>query len=485
MARVPTEVGISFGVKEMPRAAASKRVTRTERVVPRDLALGLIRDAEKKGVRLDERLRETQEWAVLDSKNRAFIRELVYGTVRWRGRLDCALAACLSGDPEDLPSTVRNILRLGAYQVLMMDRVPNWAAVDEAVKQTRRKGFGGLVKMVNAVLRTFARSVTADSQSGITAHKNVDDLADRQSHPRWMVQRWAEQWGMEVATRVCRANNEPAPLTLRVNRLRTTVETLGNTLEKAGVRVAQGGFWPESLVIRGGPPIEQLPGFRDGWFSIQDQAASWIAQLMDIRSGDFVWDVCAGPGGKAVHIAERMNDSGFILATDTHVNRLLKVIENSRRLGLKSVHAVRADATLDIVRDSMFDAVLVDAPCSGLGVLRRHPEAKWNKEKADILRMSKIQIQILKKASRNVRLGGSVLFCVCSNEAEETFDVARAFSESPEGADFKVEDLSVAIPDPSPPCIMENGCFQVRPGDIGSDGFFAIRWRRERLNGSG
>ena len=484
MARVSAEVGSSFGVEKMSRVAACKRIAKTEGLVPRDLALTLIRDAEKKGVRLDERLREVQEWTVLDSKDRAFIRELVYGTIRWRGRLDRALADCLSGNPEGLPHAIRNILRLGAYQVLMMDRVPNWAAVNEAVEQTRRKGFDGLAKMVNAVLRAFARSATTDSQSEITAHKDVDDLAYRQSHPRWMVQRWADQLGLEVAARVCRANNEPAPLTLRVNRRRATVKTLKNALEQSGVQVAQGDFWPESLVIRGGPPIKQLPGFRDGWFSIQDQAASWMTQLMDVRSGDLVWDVCAGPGGKTVHIAERMNDLGFILATDTHVNRLRKVIENSRRLGVGSVRAVRANATSGLVKDSVFDAVLVDAPCSGFGVLRRHPEAKWNKEKADLLRMSTIQNRILRKVSCSVRLGGSVLYCGCSNEVEETYGVVRAFNESSEGADFKVEDLSVAIPDIPPSCIIENGCFQVRPGDVGSDGFFAVRWRRERFSGS-
>lgn len=466
----------------MAKAAVHKRMGRARRPTPRDLALTLIQEAEEKGIRLDERLREVQGRSGYGAEDRAFVRELVYGTVRWRGRIDTALATCLSGDPKDLPRPVRNVLRLGAYQILFMDRVPDWAAVNEAVEQTRRNGFEGFVKLVNAVLRVAARTAATDSQGGISAYEDADSLAEGESHPAWMVRRWTERWGLEAAVRVCRANNERSPLTLRVNRRLATMEIVEDALQEAGARVRRGSLWPGSLIVQGGPPITRLPGFREGWFSVQDQAASWMAQLMDVRPGDWVWDVCAGPGGKTVHLAERMDDAGFVLATDTHARRLAKVAGNARRMRLKSVYAVSADAASDVVRDFAFDAVLVDAPCSGLGVLRRHPEAKWNKEETDILRMSAVETRILRKASRAVRPGGSMLYCVCSNEDEETFQVVHAFEKSSEGGGFKRENLSATMPDgPDGPrrFIIEGGCYQVHPGDAASDGFFAARWRRK------
>ncbi len=452
----------------------------------RGVALDLIQDAGRPGVRLDERLRGCEARKSLDAKDRAFVRELAYGTLRWRGQLDQALSFCLSGSAEKLPPVVLNVLRLGAYQILFTDRIPPWAAVDEAVGQVRARGFAGLAALVNGVLRRLAREAEGWRRTDDAASpQDADALADAESHPRWMVRRWARRWGMEGAVRVCRANNAAGPLTLRVNRRRATPEVLEEALRSAGAEVARGRISPDVLTLRGGGDVRTLPGFRDGWFAVQDEGAALMAPLLGVRPGDRVWDVCAGPGGKTAHLAELMEDEGLLLATDPHRTRLARVAETARRMGLRSVSPVRGG--MDASRGEAFDAVLVDAPCSGLGVLRRHPEAKWNKTEADILRLSGLALKILRAASRAVGPGkgegegGRLLYCVCSLEEEETGRVVEAFEQSAEGARFQREDLSSRLPDGLSSArrfVDRSGCFALRPGDAGTDGFFAAGWRR-------
>ncbi|MFQ5911731.1 MAG: 16S rRNA (cytosine(967)-C(5))-methyltransferase RsmB [Nitrospinota bacterium] len=451
------------------------------------MALNLICEAERPGARVDDQLRAFERRAELESRDRAFVRELVYGTLRWRGHLDQALSRHLSGRADDLPPALRNILRLGAYQILFTDRVPVWAAVDEAVRQARRRGFDGLAGLVNGVLRTLAREPGFRAPGLRDAPvEDAQTLAGAESHPVWMVRRWVDRWGLEAAARVCRANNEPGPLTVRVNLRRCGPEILREALQGAGVEVTPGALCPEVLRLRGGPPVLELPGFREGWFVVQDEAAALMAHLMGVRPGEWVWDACAGPGGKSVHMAELMGDEGLVLATDTHAHRLSRVLENARRLGLRSVRPIHADATAGAVREEGFDAVLVDAPCSGLGVLRRHPEAKWNKTEEDIFRLRELELKLLREASRALRAGGRLLYCVCSNEDEETRQIVQSFEVSAEGARFQREDLSLDLPrrlSSAGRLVDPGGCFSVRPGDAGTDGFFAARWRRPAREG--
>ncbi|MDP6617859.1 MAG: transcription antitermination factor NusB, partial [Nitrospinota bacterium] len=258
----------------------------------RGVALDLIQDAGRRGVRLDERLRGCEARKSLDAKDQAFVRELAYGTLRWRGRLDLALSHCLSGSAEKLPPVVLNVLRLGAYQILFTDRIPPWAAVNEAVGQVRARGFAGLAGLVNGVLRRLAREAERWRRTEDAAPpKDADALADAESHPRWMVRRWARRWGLEGAVRVCRANNAAGPLTLRVNRRRSTPEALEAALRSAGAEVARGRISSEVLIVRGGGGVRTLPGFRDGWFAVQDEAAALMAPLLGVRPGERVWDV--------------------------------------------------------------------------------------------------------------------------------------------------------------------------------------------------
>ena len=449
---------------------------------PRDLALDLVCDAERPGTRVDDRLRALESRTGLNSKDRAFVRELTFGTLRWRGKLDGALCRHLSESADKLPPVVRNILRLGAYQLLLTERIPAWAAVDEAVKQVRRRGFGGLAGLVNGVLRGLARS--SFPPAGEAPIEDASSLAVAESHPEWMVRRWVDRLGLDTAVQICKANNSPGPLSVRVNRRRATLEILRDAFQEVGVGFVETSVAPDVLSISGGPPVRELPGFRQGWFAVQDEAAALLGHFLGVGPGERVWDVCAGPGGKAVHIAELMDDDGFVLATDTNVHQLSRVVENSVRMGIRSICPVLADAAEPIARNAAFDAVLVDAPCSGLGVLRRHPEAKWNKKEGDILRLSKLQTKMLEEASQAVRPGGKLVYCVCSNEEEETQRIITSFEASDEGAEFRRFDLAPCLRgriDTIKRFIGPDGWFSILPGDAGTDGFFAARWERRPL----
>jgi 16S rRNA (cytosine967-C5)-methyltransferase len=299
-----------------------------------------------------------------------------------------------------------------------------------------------------------------------------------------MVRRWVDRLGLDTAVRICKANNSPGPLSVRVNRRRATLEILRDAFQEVGVAVVETSVAPDVLNISGGPPVRELPGFREGWFAVQDEGAALVGHFLGVGPRERVWDVCAGPGGKAVHIAELMDDDGFVLATDINAHQLSRVAENSVRMGIRSICPVLADAAKPIARNAVFDAVLVDAPCSGLGVLRRHPEAKWNKKEGDILRLSELQAKMLKEASQAVRPGGRLVYCVCSNEEEETRRVMKSFEASNEGAEFQRDDLASCVQgriDSVKPFIGPDGCFSILPGDAGTDGFFAARWERRSL----
>ncbi len=448
----------------------------------RGLALELLCEAEQPGERVNERLRSLQDRSNLEARDRAFLRELVYGTLRWRGYLDLALSRHLKDPLEGLPEPIRNLLRLGAYQILFTDRVPARAAVNEAVLLARERGFDGLTGLVNGVLRNLSRTATADEKpippKMESTVAGAAELAVSTSHPAWMVERWAARWGMERAERICRANNELAPLTLRVNLRRSTPELLQKSLREAGCEVTRGTLCPEILRIAGGPEIPSLPGYREGWFQVQDEAATLMSHVVSPRPGQRVWDACGGPGGKATHLSELMEDKGLVLATDHHAGRLRRVGENTRRLGLRAVMPVRLDILRGGLKAAQFDMVLLDSPCSGLGVLRRHPEAKWNKRKEDIKRLAELELSLLRTVAGSVTPGGRLVYCVCSNELEETRGILQAFAD---GAPlrFSLESPEGDLPWAARRFLCPDKTVEILPGDAGTDGFFVARWRRE------
>jgi 16S rRNA (cytosine967-C5)-methyltransferase len=413
--------------------------------------------------------------------DRGLLTELVYGVLRRRGTLDHIINQFSRQKVDKLERVVLILLRLGLYQALFLDRIPVSAAVNETVKLAkvlapRAAGF------INAVLRTADRKrdeiLYPDPQGDPVA-----SLAARHSHPAWIIGRWIEQLGPEEAESLARAMSEAPPLTIRCNTLKITRDALIARLSAEAGSAVITCFSPDGLNIAARTPLAGMPDFREGLFTIQDESSQLAAILLAPLPGERVLDLCAAPGGKTTHLAQLMENRGEILACDTAVRKLALIEENSRRLGITIITTFHLDATRPLpeagqepLATDRFDRVLVDAPCSGLGVLRRNPEGKWWKTPADIAELAPRQKAILLNGAALLKEGGTLLYATCSTTPEENEGVIADFlSKRP---DFMLEDLRGLFPAYAE-LFTKEGYFRSWPHRHGMDGFFAARLRKK------
>lgn len=440
----------------------------------RELALRILSRVETEGAFADQLLSAAARSRGLPPQERALLRELTYGVLRWRNRLDWIVAHFARRPLESIDPDIRNLLRLGAYQLCYMQSTSPSTAVWESVQLAKRLGHEGIVAFVNAVLRALARqrgSLSFPDPSGdLTTYFTVT-----LSHPRWLVERWLARYGLQQTEVMCQANNAQPPLTARVNRLRTPREPLLESLREAGCEVEPCRFAPDGVWIQTHPPLDQLPPFLEGKLYFQDEAAMLCSYLVAPRAGDRVLDACAAPGGKATHLAELMDDCGEVVALDRSQTRLRLLEANCRRLGLRSIRCLTGDAAT-VQLDGTFDRILVDAPCSGLGVIRRHPDAKWRKGPDLIPAMQALQATIVEHLASFLKPGGILVYTTCSTEPEENEEVIRTFlGRHPE---YHLDSVAGALPAPARCFLHEGGWFQTWPGPEGLDGFFGARLRR-------
>lgn len=409
--------------------------------------------------------------------DRAFFQEIAYGVLRHRSLVDRVVAAFLKGDIQTLPVAVLNILRSGAYQIIFMNRVPASAAVNESVKIAKKLGHAGTAGLVNAVLRKVAgkgREVADAGEKGA----GVPSMALRYSHPEWLVSRWVDRYGREKADALLAANNEVPPLTLRCNSLKGSREGLLEKLKQEGVAAVATSVSPHGIRLVEGNPFETT-AFREGCFSVQDEGAQLVSLLLAPGPADVVLDLCAAPGGKATHLAEIMGDGGRVVAVDSSAQRMQRVSEAVSRLGLRSVVPLVADASLPSLSTvaGEHDKVLADVPCSGLGVLRRHPEARWEKKESDLGRLKARQLAILKNASACLRHGGVLVYATCSTEPEENMEVVTEFLGGAEGMpeEMKIESPARFLPDAARAFVRDDVYLDTTGNQAGMDCFFAVR----------
>jgi 16S rRNA (cytosine967-C5)-methyltransferase len=346
-------------------------------------------------------LQDTGPWSI---KDRALVRELVFGVVRWLVLLDRHIDFQLISRKKRLSSIVRSHLRIGVFQILFLDRIPFSAAVNEAVKGVKSSNHAWASGLVNAILRRVAercKSLGPDMArrcEDTAGLGEVERLAIEQSHPFWMVNRWVERYGLEEAQALCRANNIQAPLTLRVNTLAITREEVLSNLTGHGIDAVPGRYAPEAVMIRGysGSPVS-IPGFKQGWFQVQDEAAQLVSYCLDPIPQEIILDACAGPGGKTTHIAQLIRDKGIVEATDRNDARLELLKENQERLGIKCISCIPFESFKARLpeMEGRYHRILVDAPCSGLGVIRRHPDIKWNRTLASLSELASQQRSLL------------------------------------------------------------------------------------------
>ena len=452
--------------------------------LPRETALRALADIEERDAPLESTLERLQGGA-LDERDLRFVRQLVYGCLTWRRRLDWIAQSFSTRPRERTAELARRVLRLGVYQLLWLDRVPSRAAVHSSVGLAKRFGHRGLGAYVNAVLRRVAEegaSVTYPDGS----RDPVDYLSVYHSHPPWLVQRWLSRWGAERTEALLRANNEAPVIYVRGNALSDADDpsaVAGSPL--AGLE--PGGPLGDSYELPSPAGLFDSPAFRAGHLFVQDVNAGLPAALLQPQPGDQVLDVCSAPGGKTVQMAMLMAGQGRIVACDRSLARLRRVRENTARLGLGGVVEVVEDARRPSLRTGRrrggdrgdgaegFDRVLVDAPCSSTGVLRRRPDARWRRRSPQaILEHADVQLDILRSAYRRARVGGVVVYSTCTLEPEENEELVERFLDMTPGARLERAD---GVFEQAP---WSDRFVQTLPGREAGDGCFAARIRRDR-----
>ncbi|MFH1026570.1 MAG: 16S rRNA (cytosine(967)-C(5))-methyltransferase RsmB [Pseudomonadota bacterium] len=442
---------------------------------PRQAACTVLRRIQKEGSFADQMMDRELAEGQLYGPDRGLFAELVFGVLRRQGTLDHILSQLLDQSLGKLEPLVLILLRLGLYQLIYLDRIPESAAVNETVTLTKL-AVPRASGLVNAVLRNYLRQKgTITFPDPLTSP--AASIAARHSHPLWLVNQWLDQLGPEEVESLAEASSCQPPLTLRANTLRITREELLSRFRDNSIDVAPCRFSPHGIHVEGRHHIPGLPGFREGLFVVQDEASQLAGIFLNAQPGERILDACAAPGGKATHLAQIMDNQGELLAMDISRNKLPLIQEAAQRLGISILSTRAADLLQSAALPAnAFDRVLLDAPCSGLGVIRRNPEAKWRLTPADFTRLATTQKTMLKNAARLLKPGGVLVYSTCSTTVEENEAVVRDFL-SRQG-DCVLENLNNIFPNYGE-LFTEEGMFRAWPHRHAMDGFFAARMRKK------
>ena len=408
-----------------------------------------------------------------DERDRALAAAIVHGTLRWQRACDYLVGRVATRPLESLDHEVLVILRLSLYQIVHLDRVPSAAVVDDAVSLTRAAGKKSATGFVNAVLRSTLRQ-----RHHLPLPARPDDPTDREaamlylgvacSHPDWLAARWLDRFGFERTEKWLHFNNEPAPLTLSVNRLRATRDEVRTALAAEGVESEHTSFARHGLRVVAGNPLRQ--GSREP-FLVQDEASQLVPLAVDAQPGERVLDLCAAPGGKTVMMCNDMGDSGVLVACDVRARRMALLRDTIRQAGCQHVYAVHVPTEGPLPFSGDFDRVLIDAPCSGLGTVRRDPDIKWRRHESDLAGLADRQLALLRRAANALKLGGRLVYATCSSEPEENERVIDRFLSSESG--FRLVDLRANGRAELAPVLDERGMLRTLPFEHRLEAFFA------------
>ena len=408
----------------------------------------------------------------LSDMDRRFVTELVYGTVKAGDTLDWIIRKYINRPMSKVSPMVRDILRMGVYQLKYMDKVPPSAACNESVELAKRFGHSGVAKFVNGVMRTMVREPEKGAFPEGKGNATIN-LALTQQHPEWLVRRWIKEFGFEEAASLCAFNNNPAPLSVRTNTLKTNPSELMLQLVSLGLDCRQSEFAPEGILLGSHGSLDDLPVLQEGYCQVQDESSMLVAHVVDPQPGELVLDVCSAPGGKTTHMAALMENRGRIVACDIYDHKLERVRNNAQRLGITIIDPMLMDAR-EIWQEfpQQADRVLVDAPCSGLGVLRRKPDSRWRKTPELLKELPRLQLDILKSGAAAVKPGGLLVYSTCTIAREENQEVVQAFLDST--GEFTLINAGERLPNPR-----EDEMVQLYPQRDGTDGFFISCMRRK------
>lgn len=405
------------------------------------------------------------------------VREIVYGVLENEIYIDHILGKASKIKVKKIHPKILTILRMGIYQLIFMDRIPSSAAVNESVNLAKKHGHKGTIGFVNGVLRNIDRN--KDEFMKIKGKNKAEYISIRYSHPTWMVERWINEFGEKFTEALCKENNSRPNLNIRVNNLRTNKDDLKKSLEEKAFLVREGNYAKDSLIIENPIRITDLKEFKLGHFFIQDESSILVGQIMDPKPGSVVLDVCSAPGGKSTHIAEIMGNKGKVLSGDIHESKLSLIKANSSRLGINIIETKVLDARVkdeDLI--NMADYLLVDAPCSGFGLMRRKPEIKWNRKEKDIKELIKIQYEILNNVKDYLKTGGTLIYSTCTIENDENINMVNRFLD--ENLNFKLVNIDDKIENKDEIDTLNSGYIQLYPHVHGTDGFFVAKMIKER-----
>ncbi len=426
--------------------------------LPREIAARILLQRERRSRYLQRLLEEQLTNTAFRGPDRHLIQELTYGVARWQRALDWLIERKTHG--RSVKMAARVLLRLGLYQLFWLSRVPDHAAIHETVAVSKRLGYRSLSGFINAVLRGYLRERDATLER-LEALKESHPAVGY-SHPDWLWERWRGRWGKARARRLMEWNNKPPPTYARVNRLRTDHSALLARWETEGVAWATHQWdWtgPDPMYeLTSHPPLTDLPSFREGWFAIQDPSTLLAVELLAPKPGECVLDLCAAPGGKTALIAQRMENRGKIVGYDANAERLRQLRETVSRLGVECAQITEAADLMP--RKRFYHGILIDAPCSNTGVMRRRVDLRWRLTPKELIQLQQDQLELLGSAADQVRLGGAVVYSTCSLEPEENREVIEQFQR--EHPDYRLEAVR-----------------ELSPFENGVDGTFVARLTRE------
>lgn len=450
-----------------PPAAASAR----------EVALDVLVRVEQQGAYSNLLLGSSLQKGALSREDTGLATELVYGTISRMITLDYVLEGFVSKGVAKLQPWVRNLLRLSLYQIMYLDRVPSHAAVNEAVNIAKKRGHQGISGMVNGVLRSVLRAGELPVlPEGLSREERISIV---HSHPLWMVHRWSAEYGTDTAEAICAANNEAPAVSVRVNTTMISREALLAEMLEAGLEASESKVSPFGVIVKGGGNMALTSWYRDGYLSVQDESSMLVAEVVAPEAGMKVLDCCAAPGGKSAHMGELMKDEGSILANDLHEHKAKLIADQAARLGLECIATLSGDALQlgAALQPESFDRILLDAPCSGLGVIRRKPDLKWRKQPGDVDSVAALQHELLQSVAGLLKPGGVLVYSTCTTEQAENGRIIGDFLERNPG--FAPVSFKTAVWERlEGTAIAAGDGIQLLPHHFGSDGFYIARLER-------
>ncbi|KRQ86927.1 Ribosomal RNA small subunit methyltransferase B [Caloramator mitchellensis] len=406
--------------------------------------------------------------------DRAFATEIVYGTIRWKLKIDYLIQKFSKIPLNKIDIWALNSIRIAIYQIFFLDKVPHFAAVNESVELSKLKD-KKLSGFVNGVLRSVLRNKEVFDK--IEVKDEITKLSIEYSHPEWFIKHFMKQFNGDFLKDLMAANNGSPNLTIRVNTLKCTRDELVEKLNNRGIDVKY-GILDDALIINEVFQLDKLEEFNKGLFFIQDISSMLVAHILNPRSGETILDMCAAPGGKTTHLAQFMKNKGKIYAFDIYEHKLQLINENAKRLGINIIEPLLKDASIfNEEYIEKFDKILLDAPCSGLGLIRKKPEIRWNINLSDILELTKIQQILLENASRYLRIGGEMTYSTCTISKEENEDIINSFLSR--NSNFELCDITNSVPEKMKSCVYNTGMIRLFPNEFDTDGFFIAKLKRK------